>query len=334
MSKPFKLSQSKANTYRRCRRAYWFKYVQKLRRKLKARPLQFGTMVHEMLEGDANGKNPFKILKRMAKTDEKMFRSQAEEWGQIVDDTRVIMTEYFIHWDHAPKDKRIEPITIKKKTAEHTFEVEIAKDIVATGKIDMFAKTPNKLRWLVEHKTFARMPNEDHRWRNLQSVVYFRVNDMLGLPSLDGTCWDYIRSKPPTAPQFKQDGTLSARALDTLPTKVLEAFKEAGIKATDKKYAPLIKLAEANRRNYFDRVFTPIKEDVVDVVWEDFIHTAKEMADNHGRVKDRHIGRHCDWCEFESLCRAEMMGMDADFIRSKDFEIREKHDEEEPDFEA
>ena len=51
-----KVSQSKIKTWRQCKRAYWFKYVENLRKKTKSRPLEFGTIVHEMLTGHAKRK--------------------------------------------------------------------------------------------------------------------------------------------------------------------------------------------------------------------------------------------------------------------------------------
>ena len=46
----FQFSQSKVTLYRRCRFAYHTKYFEGFTRRVKARPLQFGIMVHEMLE--------------------------------------------------------------------------------------------------------------------------------------------------------------------------------------------------------------------------------------------------------------------------------------------
>lgn len=281
-----------------------------------------------MIESYANADDPFKVLKRIEKEQGPMFRAEREEYGDLLNDIRIIMTEYFAFWD----EKSLVYVRMKGKAAEHTFEIEIAPGIFFTGKIDNIGKTPNKLRWLVEHKSARYVPNEDHRWRNLQSVVYVRANDMLGLPPLDGTCWDYIRSKPPTAPEILKSGQMSRRGIDTLPTKVLETLKAE--KLNPKDFAPLIKSAENNRRQYFQRIFTPIKKKVADIVFTDFVETAKEMAQEHDQRKERNIDRHCEWCEFEPLCRGELQGLDIDFIRKKEYEKHEKQPEIEPDFEG
>lgn len=333
----FRTSHAKVKVWRKCRQAYWYKYVDKLRKKLIARPLRFGRMVHEMIEAYANKQDPMAHLKAIAKRDDKMFRAQREEYGNLVDDVRVIMSEYFDYWEDPPNpNHKLKYIELQGKSSEHTFEIEIAPKIIAVAKIDNFAHTPNKLRWLVEHKSGKAPLSEDHRWRNLQPAIYIRFNEIVGLPALDGTAWDFIRSKPPSAPQVLKNGELSARGLDTLPTKVIETMKAEGFKPSDKKYAPLIKLAEKNRGTYFTRVFNPAKKAMIDFLYEGFVNTSKEMADLHGskRTQEMNIDRHCDWCEFESLCRAKLQGLDYDFVRAKEFEERPSYDAEEPDFEA
>lgn len=329
MANIFKASQSKVKLWRKCKQAWYYKYIMKLRRKRVARPLMFGRLVHDMIEAHSNGNDPHRVLTKAEKEQGKMFRSQAEEYGDILSDTRIIMTEYFAYWP----ENALVPVRLKGKSAEHTFEVEVADGIVATGKIDNIARTPNKLRWLTEHKSGARMLATDHMWRNLQSVLYIRVNDMLGLPPLDGTCWDYIRSKPPSAPQLLKNGSMSRRAIDTLPMKVMETLKS--LKLDPKKFSFLIEGAKKNRSGYFQRVFTPVKEKVANRVFKDFVDTAIEMADNaHKKRQERNIDRHCDWCEFEPICRAELQGMDYDFIMTKDYDVAPKQPETEPDFEA
>lgn len=331
MGNIFRVSQSKAKCWRKCRQAYWYRYVEKLRRKLVGRPLKFGRIVHDMLEVMANGGDPFKFLKKLAISEDQMFRSQREEWGNLVDDVRIIMSEYIEHWENSD----LKPIKLKGKSAEFTFEVEIAKGIIATGKLDKIAKSKG-LRWLVEHKTFGQMPNDDHRWRNIQPALYLEINDRLGLPPLDGILWDYIRSKPPTVPQRLNSGKMSARGLDSLPLRIVETFKEKGINIKEPKFKGLLKSAEANRSRYFSRVYNSVKPKVVKILFSDFVNTAQEMKELHGKLEARvrNIDRHCDWCEFEPLCRAHLMGMDVDFIKKREYTVNEKYEAPEPDFEG
>lgn len=320
MSNVFRLSHSKIGTWRRCRRAYHYKYIEKLRRRRKSRPLQFGTMVHELLQCWIEGDDPFELLDEMAKKQGKLFRSEVEEFGDIVEDVRCIMTEYFEYHD----EKALTYIRLNRRSAEHKFEVEILPGVFLVGKIDGIAKTPNKLRWIVEHKTFKTMPNEDHRWRNIQSAVYTRVNEMLGWPSVDGTCWDYIKSKPPAIPQVLKTGKMSQRGIDSLPSRIIKTLEERGLDPA--KFATMMASAESNRKTYFQRIFNPVKARVVDALWADMLETAQEIRELHGKVKSRTIERHCEWCDFEPLCRGTLQGLDVDHIMEKEYYVdKEDH---------
>lgn len=316
----FRVSNSKVKTWRRCRHAYHLKYVEKLEKKRVSRPLQFGRLVHSMIEYHAQGLDPFAVLDELSVDDQKMFRAEREMYGDILADVRCIMSEYF---DHHGEDSLI-AVRINGRYAEHEFNVEIAPGIILTGKIDMIARTPNKLRWLVEHKSFSRLPSEDERWRNTQSIVYFKAMELLDWKGVDGVCWDYIHSKSPARPPILKNGTMTRKAMTTLPSRVREVIAENQLKEKD--YRDVIEAAKGQRKYYFQRSFNPIKPAVVHHVWQDFVMSSKEMADCHGRSRERNIDRHCSWCDFEPICRAELSGHDTDFIRRNDY--REKSREE------
>lgn len=314
MSDEFRVSQSKVKTYRRCHRAYHNKYVEKLKRRRVARPLTFGRMVHEMLEAFAGGDDPFEVLEAINLRDAKLFASEREEYGEIVDDIHTIMTEYFKKWP----EEDLQYLRVNKKSAEHEFNIELMPNVIWNGKLDGFGKTPNRLKWLVEHKTFNRKPSDDDRWRNLQSITYFRAIDILGWPQVDGVCWDYIGSKAPAQPGLLADKTMSQKMIKTLPTAV-EKFIDRHLPGNNVDYSTFVKKTEQNYDDWFMRVFTPIHTEAVDAIFADFESTIRRMVDDHGKVRDMNIERHCGWCEYEPLCRAELLGGDIDFIKAKEY---------------
>lgn len=322
MASSLKVSQSRINLWRKCPLAHHFKYGEKLRRKRITRPLYFGRVVHEIIEEFAEGsKNPLNIIEHKKKELGKLFAVERDEYLETLDDARIIMTEYMEFW----KNDDLNYIKKKGETAEHRFEVEIADGIIATGIIDAFA-TRKKLRWLVEHKSFGQMPSEDHRWRNLQTAVYFRINDMLGWPKLDGILWDYIWSKHPTRPKLLKNGEMSMKQIRSLPLAAEEELRKNSL--NPKKFTKFLASVARNRNDYFQRIQSPIKKSVIDILFSDFIDSAREIVDRGHKTKTRNIGRHCDWCDFEPICRATLQGNDVDFIIAKEYEVREKEQEE------
>lgn len=308
----FKVSQSKVKMWLRCRYAYHLKHVEKLTRKRVSRPLQFGRLVHSMIEAYANAQDPFEVLDNLPDPHIRMFRAEREQYGDILDDISFIMRDYFDHW---PEDS-IVYTRHQKRYAEHRFEIELADGILFTGIIDAMARAKH-LRWLVEHKTFTRMPNDDSRWRNVQSVVYIRAIDILGWKPVHGTLWDYIRSKPPARPQLLKSGKLSQKRIDSLPSAVRHELTRNKLSISE--YREFIELMKKNRSSYFHRVFTPISRSVVDQISGDFLRTAREMSELHGKARGRSIDLHCDYCDYNSICRAELQGSDVDFVKEREY---------------
>lgn len=325
----FNVSNSKVKTYRRCHYAYHLKYVEKLRKRVKSRPLQFGSLAHSVLDHWAEGNDWHQMLKDVYKANSKVFKAERELYGEILEDVRTIMEGYFDYWG----EKSLRYERINGRSAEHVFNVELVKDINVTGKIDFKGLTTErkkKFRWLGEHKTFNRKPSDDDRWRNLQSSLYIRINDVLGWSPVEGMCWDYIWSKPPQTPGVLQDGTMSQKMIDTLPGRIIDLLKQE--KINPKKYQAFIdRVAETNYPKYFDRQFTPVNDEVVEMVVDDFIVTAREMMDRHGKVKDKNIDRHCLWCDYQDLCRAELQGLDTDYVRQRVYTKEKENEIEIPD---
>lgn len=323
MTKSFEVSQSKVNCWRKCRQEYWYKYIEKLRKRSVGRPLSFGRIVHEMQEQEVIGNDPFDHLAMIEKKAGKMFREEAEEYGDLIADIGFIMQDYYAYYEKDP----LKIVPIKKKMAEHPFEVEVVPGIVATGKIDAFTESRNKLRWILERKNHKDIPDEDARWRNLQSCVYTKLVELAKIPiQIEGLCWDYIRTKRPTRPQMLKNGTLSKRSIDTLPSVVVDTCEK--LKVPVKSVWHLYSSAQKNMASYYKRIYTPTKKHLVNMIFSDFVETAKEMKVLHGKTQVKTIGRHCSWCSYESLCRAQLRDLDIDFIKKQEYYVHEGKDNE------
>lgn len=323
----FYISQSKANDWLMCRRKYHFRNVEHLKPKVAARPLKFGGIVHDMVEAVSKGEDEFKVLEEKATVNRKLFEAEREMYGEIVSDITYVMRAYRAYWKNDP----FKFVKFKNKRAEHPFEIEITSEITAKGKMDGFVKMKS-FNWLLENKTHKSFPGADERWRNLQSAVYLRVGEMIGAPKLQGTVWNYIRSKPPTKPKMLKGGGLSVAQIDTLPEVVMEVINENKLNPRD--YAPFIKAQVDNLPSWFQRVYMPINKKVVKSVFSDFVTVAREMADyydkNPTKPPVRTIGRHCSWCAYEKICRAQMQGNDVEFLLEHEYAVDETEYQTEP----
>lgn len=329
----FVVGQSKVRAWRACRAAYHLKHERKLVRIVGSRPLTFGKVIHRMLEEDAQEGDPFAALDDLGLENEKLFDAEREMYGDLVEDARAIMAEYFrYHQDGLRYVAARDDETGELRFSEHEFAVPLAElaparrveldGIEFRGQVDALAMTPNRLRWLVEHKTFDNLPSDDDRWRNVQTVVYRKAIVHLGwLPVVDGVCWNYIRSKPPTRPQLLKDGSrLSVQKIVTLPSVVLEEIRRH--KLSEESHAEHLSRARDCLPEYFRRVYQPVAEAVSDSIFDGFVDSAVEMRDSPGRC-DKNIGRHCSWCDYEPICRAELTGGDVDFTIEREYQTEE-----------
>ncbi len=282
--------------------------------------------MHEIAEANFEGVNwEKKVLDKIELKEGKFFKREREMYGNLIEDIRDIMRDYFEYWEGSVK-----AIEHDGRHSEHEFRIELEDGLWFSGKIDAVVKAKG-MRWLMEHKTFSRMPSEDERWRSVQAAVYFRALEEMGFKRIDGILWDYVSSKPCNVPgELTPTGKISQARIDTLPSRVKRWLKEEDLKKKD--YSKMLSDAEANRRNRFIRIFSPVKPRIVDNIWDDFVDTAKEMRDNHGLKKDQNIGRHCSWCDYQPLCKAEMTDSDVEWLLKRDYQTEDQsHKAEEKD---
>lgn len=314
-----KLSHSKVKTWRRCHRAYHYKYTEKLRKKTKARPLMMGSLIHEVLELELQGK-PFEhIFNKYQKEIRSIFEEERAEFDldSVVPNARIIMDGYLKFYKQDP----VEYLAIEKEV-----QAELIPGVIVEGKIDGIVRKKSDGRvFIFERKTCKQMPKEDVRLSDIQSVIYYWLLPASGYRrKLDGIMWDYVRSKPPTVPELLKKGSLSLANIETTPEVYLEAIKKHKLKPQD--YAEMLKKLELKRSQFFKRVPLPYSNTLRDNIVSDLKDTAKEILTFGEVLKDRNLGRDCSWCEFYSLCQSELRGLDSDFIRRKEYEVKKREE--------
>lgn len=325
-----KISQSRANRWNTCKASYDFRYNQKLSRRRVARPLTFGSSVHKVIEDTTNGvKDVKKELYKWAKEEieaRQYFIEEKQMFMETVDEAWMIMKEYHDFW---PKD-HLTYLKVNGQKAEHIIDWEPpGEDFAITGKVDAYAKSKNKLKWLVEHKSGKNMMSEEDRWRSIQTALYITVGRELGFPDVDGIVWDMIRSKTPSRPYLLQNGTFSLKKIDSLPSVVYETIQSEGQDPND--YPTLLANAEQTRSHWFQRTFQPVTEGVREFLYGEFVGTARDILDNGHKNKAMTIGRHCSWCDFEPICRARMQGDDVDYVIEREYTVAKASTETETD---
>jgi hypothetical protein len=309
----FEVSQSKVKTWRHCKKAYDYKYIQKLTKKFKPMPFLRGDIVHQMLEAHYLKKDPWPIFNKLIKDNEKPLRIYQEEYGDLAGNLKNLMTGYFSRY----KKEDLKPIEV-----EHEFRVKLVGNIYVVGKIDLIARSQG-MKWLGEHKCHNNIPTSSITpVANIQSPMYLWSYMKETGKKLDGVLWNYLLGRPLPVPQILKSGEMSRKKTSTTWPIYRAALKEAGLDPKD--YLDMKEQLAGNEELIYQRKHIPTNKTIIENVVEDFKHTAQEIQKLGGKDTTRNLSWDCDRCEFKTLCTAQLQGLDYNFILKSDFKKREK----------
>lgn len=306
-----KISNSKVSTWRKCHMAYHYKYHEHLRPKKKGIALRRGSIIHECIEAYDSGRSWRKPFNSFAKQFyEETFKEEIAEIGDIPRMVEELMENYQALYDEDG---------LTYLGSEVHFELPLMPGVVIEGYLDALVEDEAGCVWPKETKTYKRNPNYDFLLLNTQSALYtWAVMEMGYKPK--GTLWDIVRAKEPSRPAFTQKGEISKKGIDSTPYTVRKALREMGKDPKD--YQDLIDKVSFD--DFFRRYPVRVNHTVVKGIMEDFKSTAKEIQKQGHQLCDRNLGKGCSWCDYKPLCQAELMGLDTEYIRKKQFEIVEK----------
>lgn len=326
------MSFSKAKVWRRCRQEFHYKYVDHLERKLPAVPLIRGNIIHELISVWMTGGNWREVLAGYVDKYNRLFMEEKELYGDLPSDIERIMENYTQKYQH----DQFEYLAV-----ELPFSVELLPGVNFNGRIDAIMRDADKGLWVMETKTHKRLPDDDVRLMNLQTVLYTWV-----VPQLEqfegqetkGVLWNYIRTKPPAIPELLKSGSLSQRRnIDSDYDTYLAEIRKHGLNPDD--YASILSVLEGKQDRFFRRIHFPRPpQNLTQAVLRDLIITAEEIMDYLGigwseydldtrprpRLYRNLSSFQCKGCAYRPLCEAELFDMDIDFVKKSLFQLRKK----------
>ena len=326
-----RVSFSEISSFRRCQKAWQYRYVDRIKRKRKGVRLLKGSILHDMLdvyikakmEKGYDGDDPWDVLDRYGEEYATYFEEEREEYGDIIGDCGSIFEGYLRKWRRDP---------LKYTHSETPVELDLgelsngALPIKFLGIIDKIATDSKGRRWIMDHKFLKSIPTADDRFSELQLLIYYWAwNTQYPDDEVDGVCWDYARSKAPTIPKLLKSGELSqAKNIDCDAYTYLKTIREHRL--DEKKYVDMLDLLMGKEDTFFERVFVaaPSAAMTGEVV-NDFLETTREIQfKRRGNRCARSMSSfNCNTCEFRSLCEAEVRGLDAEFVIKSEYTKRE-----------
>lgn len=319
----FKISHSKMKYGNRCLYAYYLRYIRKLRPRVKSKPLEVGTLLHECIQSWCEKGVYTPVLKRWKRDSfDKMFQEEKELFKDVIPEAETIMRGWVANW----KKSGLEMLWVEKE-----FEVEISPGIFLIGKIDGLAQDEKGSKWLVEHKSCKKIPDEDVRLFDVQAIIYGAVLPKVDpkVKKLSGVVWDYLRTKVPTVPQVLKSGGLStAKNQDTTYEVYLRELRRHGLDPEG--YSDFLDDLKARTSQFYRQVKLPLNPVMKTTVVDELVATSKRLIllenelESGNNLFTRSIGKECSWCDYRDLCHSEVRGDDTSFLMKKQYVVKEE----------
>jgi hypothetical protein len=335
-----KVSNSKLKTWRRCQKKFEYKYIEKLRAKVKSLPLTKGSWMHECLEAYYKGEDWTSVFKKLKKEYNDLFEEEKVMLGDLPSEVLRLMRGYLYAWKE--EDAKWEVLATELEfNVPIVIDSKAQKAVLLNGYIDLIIRDSSGI-WGVEHKNMKSEPSEEYRMTDVQSTLYFRImrhlakqGELPGVTNPDeiqGYMFNYIRTKAPTVPKLLKNGTLSRAKIDTDRVTYLTEIKRHGLNPKD--YADIMR--GLSSRTFYNRCRVAKPDELGSIMMNELKGTSVQIltALQYPHIISRTLERSCQWdCEYFDLCHGELRGLDTDFIKAHQFEVKEEEGrdgEEEP----
>jgi CRISPR/Cas system-associated exonuclease Cas4 (RecB family) len=253
-----------------------------------------------------------------------LSEEEKEHYGDVPGDCLKIVKGYLAHYKE--EDKGLQFRQVEKEFGPF----ELTPGIMFTAKPDAIVEDTMGKMWLLEMKTGKRLPNEDFRIWNLQTLLYIWALHRAGI-IVQGVIWDHIRTKIPTEPKLLKEGGMSRRELDT----TYDVYHAALVrnKLNPDEYREVLE-ALKHRADFYVRYKLPVKETMLNHIVHDAKITAEELK--LGKITRDISQMKCPRCMYRPLCEAALLDGDEEFVKQREFvpkhkkeEVRETEDERE-----
>ncbi len=328
-----RITFSSATSWRRCPQAYFYEYVEGLKPKQEfAPPLQLGRVVHRYLEHfyaalKAKRKTPIRASTRHANALMQIDHEFTEPTRQLAVAAQVAGEDELGKelLGLVPKAARLCQAYFELRGGSDTHRVLMCEEYIrfpltekdeVVAVIDLVTQDEEGV-WIWEHKTTGNVPAQGRRLRDLQTILgAVLLEEARGMKPA-GVIWNYFRTKEPAEPRLLKNGTLSMAANQDTTWRVYEqALKMHHLDPADYKEMQSL-LADREEKVFFPRMEMQLFQSEA-VLLRDLISTCGEIraaVSDPSFVPVRNIGQNCDWCRFNKVCEAVLLGGNDDELK-------------------
>jgi hypothetical protein len=321
VSEPFRISNSKSNTYLRCPRKFEFTYHQKLKPIRTPIQLYRGDWIHQLMMTHYDGEDWRVRHAKLTAEFLRMFEEEREEYGDLPGEAARIMGNYVAHYKREDSRYRV-------LDSELDELVPLPNGDTFNFIIDLVIEEDDGGIWLWDHKTVAAFAPAEFLLLDSQLARYAWGAKYVGYPNVRGVLLNEVCTKAPTIPETGKTGKLTQRKnLASDARTYLKEIKRLGQDPND--YKEMLQFLLSHSDRWFRRTRIPRDPPMVKQVMRELMMTSRSIKDATERGHfPRAVTKQCQWdCSFVTPCIIDLQGGDpTDAIRLK-FKTTKREDD-------
>lgn len=323
-----RISVTSIRTFKRCKRKWYYKYVNMLSPKQKASYLNLGVFIHGGMEGYYSGHDWKEFIEQSAQEsvdalmrtvtpgydwDEALAVEKTAEISNLRDRAVEVMGRY-IEFDRTNPLVRAgwKVLGVEVNILEWKLTIP-GTDIFLEGFIDMVLEDEYGGIWAVEHKTGAQFFSVESLDLDEQASTYlWALSHRYPDREVMGIIYNMLSTKTPSVPQMLKSGEMSKSKINTTWNIYARTLRENGLDEQD--YSDMKAILLLNKFFKRDQIYRSSTElgnfeidlqDIVDDI-KGTMNTAKFY---------RTPTRDCVWeCPFREVCIMEYKGLDVEEV--------------------
>lgn len=318
----FVASNSRLNTFSRCKNKYRYRYIEGWEIRKKAIQLERGSWLHKLLEVYYRGEDWRAEHKRLTKEFYNLFEEQREDLGDMPGDCLRIMRAYLRYYkDDFDRYNVVDTELDETVTLPNGMRMRIIVDLILEDKF-------NGMLYAWDHKSRTKFEDGETMILDPQLTRYYHGLELLGYSPLGGVGYNELRTKPPSIPAQLVRGGLSKRKdIDTDVYTYMREIKRLGLDPTD--YADILRLiATKQHERFFKRTVLPKDPPMLRTIMSETVDIVNEIKDAHNKNRfPRSSDKSCRWgCDYKDICIAELQGANALPLVKMNFTTREQRE--------
>lgn len=177
--------------------------------------------------------------------------------------------------------------------------------------------------WCTDYKFRKSLsPDEDEAF-NLQNAVYSRACERMGIKVTGTMTWQHVNT-PAADPQVLKNGAVSRAKIKTTWSHYENFLMEHNQDPEDYKNEMIPKLADIE---WFRATYEYRNRETVERIWKKCVVPAASRIRKAYNPKAINYPSvypwNCKMCQYQDLCQAELRGYDADFIKLREYVVRD-----------